>query len=189
MLRRAERSHLVLDKANTAAIGVYLAANVQPSLKATSFWDFDSLHGGGKTEYLGHLQRAIATRNVVVQRLFLIRPGTEADLSFIERVRRELSQGVDVKYLHVTEWAPSRRGDATVPLRNRGPAGSSRRDRRRPSHFPLWATAGPSVDLHEPRNFFTSVTKCSAKHGQADAWESDGCSSGKSLANRLLQWR
>jgi len=112
-LSRASHGEIILDDANTASAGIELARGIRQSLHATSIWHFDPLHGGGKIEYLERLAAAIATRGVCVQRLFVIQPGVEHDAAFLERARRDMHDGVEVKYLHVADWAATH--DVTGP--------------------------------------------------------------------------
>jgi hypothetical protein len=104
-LKKAEEGELNLDNADTAAIGMELASEVQHSLDATVLWPDDPMPEAGRQKYLKCLAEAIARRHVVIQRLFIIEPGTENDAAFLTRVRQDLGSNVLVRYLHTQDWA------------------------------------------------------------------------------------
>ncbi len=104
-LKKAEDGELNLDNADTAAIGMELASEVQRSLDATVLWPDDPMPEAGRQKYLKCLAEAIASRHVVAQRLFIIESGMESDPAFLGRVQQDLKNKVLVRYLHTGDWA------------------------------------------------------------------------------------
>ena len=113
-LKKAEDGELNLDNADTAAIGMQLANEVQRSLDATALWPDDPMPYAGRQEYLKCLAEAIANRHVVIHRLFIIEPGMEKNRDFLDRVEQDLKNEVQVKYLHIEDWV--RTPDVPYPV-------------------------------------------------------------------------
>jgi hypothetical protein len=103
-LKRAAEGEFHLDNVDTAALGMMLASDVEKSLDATVVWLDDPMPEAGRRQYLKLLAEAHKKRGVNVRRLFLIRKGDESSPEFLARVRKDLHDETEVRYLHVNDW-------------------------------------------------------------------------------------
>lgn len=97
-----ELSHLPTD----------LMREVQVNVSATLLWREDTLRKGRRESYNAAMVEAINSRNVTVQRLFIL-PDTESiDQRAIGRIREDIELGVEVKVISEETWG--RNGDRPV---------------------------------------------------------------------------